>query len=292
MAASGNANSSTSHAESAAITTATSGAAAISTRYTSAWEGSSARRLRGSGARECSARAVPASRKFTAKKAAPANSTLGRSAPEMTGGRAVAERNPMTARASPAAAMLRVVTAAWNAHRCGALRWAAATATEHVTRSSKATGSPQYNSAAKPKATEATGGFRPDRSGVMIGRIWPTTIRAAMIQNRGCRTRPPRPDTCVMAQAKTARPATVTEVMWIHGGDPGRGLLSLVSFGSFIGLPHRCNRLRRGSPWLWRNVRQNRTSRSQLLTKRYDRSGRSRIATIQLVNRLATIHLL
>src|SRR5215472_927594 len=89
-----------------------------------------------------------------------------------------------------------------------------------------------------------------------------------------------------MAQAKTASPVTVTVVMWIHRGEPTRGPMSLVSFGSFMGRPHRCNRL-----WLQvlpcsaEAYGQNRTSRSQLHTIRYNVSGCSHPVTLLLLAR-------
>src|SRR5215471_2621200 len=120
----------------------------------------------------------------------------------------------------------------------------------------------------------------------MIGRMSPTTTSAAMTQNRGWWTRVCRPDSRVMAQAKTASPAAVTVVMWIHSGEPTRGPMSLVSFGSFMGRPHRCNRL--GLQVLPHSVEaygQNRTSRSQLHTIRYNMSDRSHPVTLLLLTR-------
>ena len=153
------------------------------------------------------------------RRAAP----CGRSAPEGTSGWSGAGCIPVRARARPAAAMLRVVWAALNAHRCGALRWARPTTREDVARSSTATGKPQYSSAAKLNVTEATGDSAAVRCpAATIGRISPTTTSAAMTQNRGWRTSSASPDRCASAQAKTARPATVTAVMWIHSGEPTR----------------------------------------------------------------------
>ncbi len=143
MAASGNANNSTSDAECAPMTTATSGAAAISTRLTSAWSGRAARSVRSSGARECSAMAASTSRKLTAKYATPASRTLGRSPPWIATGFSAAGWIPVRARASPAAPMLSVVCAALNELRCSALRWARPTARLDVALSSTATGNPQ-----------------------------------------------------------------------------------------------------------------------------------------------------
>src|SRR6204780_5485471 len=103
---------------------------------------------------------------------------------------------------------------------------------EDVTRSSTATGKPQYSSAAKLNVSDATGDSAPFAPAATIGRSSPTTISAAMTQNSGGGTSSGRPDRCSMAQTNTANPATVTEAMWIQSGEPTSGPMSLVPLGS------------------------------------------------------------
>ena len=77
------------------------------------------------------------------------------------------------------ATRLSVADAALKAARCRALRSARHTPKADVARSSRASGRPKTNSAARLKATEATGASTADRPGVTIGQMSPSTIMAA-----------------------------------------------------------------------------------------------------------------
>jgi len=120
--------------------------------------------------------------------------------------------------------------------RCGALRCATPTNVVEVTRSSAATGNPQQSRAAKLTASETTGAAGPALPGVTIGRTSPTTTSTAITQNLGLPASWLRPATpsLMSAQPRSTPPATVTEVISSQSGEPIRGPMSLVSFGSFM----------------------------------------------------------
>ena len=69
-----------------------------------------------------------------------------------------------------------------------------------------------------------------------MGRISPITISAATSQNNGCLTSSGRPSRCSRATSRTSSPTVVTPDSHIHSGEPIRGPMFLVSFGSFIGV--------------------------------------------------------
>jgi hypothetical protein len=130
--------------------------------------------------------------------------------------------------------VLRVTAAALKAARCTALRSATQTAKQDTARSSRATGSPQANSAPRLNVTEATGASALDRPGVTIGQMSPSTIMVASTQNCFWCTTTDRSVRWVIVSPNATAPATVHAVMWNHSGEPTRGPMSLVSFGSFM----------------------------------------------------------
>src|ERR1700722_12115769 len=140
---------------------------------------------------------------------------------------------PSAAHATPRAS---TSWAALNTVRNGALRLAIPAISVEVTLSTAATGRPQYSSAAKLNVTEATPESEPDLPGVMIGRNSASMIMTAIVHSSGLRTREcsSADRKLAMAAHSTAKPATEITVKWIQSGDPARGVMSLVSFGSFI----------------------------------------------------------